>query len=110
MAEQLRDLHGVGPAALRDFALLGIRTPAELRAQQPHELYQRLCHITGQRQDPCVLDVFCCAVAPARDSHLPPEQKEWSWWSRRRKEQARRAAEDARCAPANTPRTEAARG
>jgi hypothetical protein len=41
--------------------------------------------LTGTRQDPCVLDGFRCAVAQARDPHLPAAQRNWWWWSRQRK-------------------------
>ena len=79
---QLRDLEGIGPAMLRDFDQLGIRSVAELAEQDPQELYERLSRITGTRQDPCVLDVFTCAVAQARDPELPDEQRKWWYWSR----------------------------
>jgi hypothetical protein len=85
---RLADLHGVGEAFLRDFDLLRIRTVEELASADPQELYDRLCRKTRERQDPCVLDVFCCAVAQARDPRLPTEQRRWCWWSRKRKRQA----------------------
>ena len=50
----------------------------------PGRLYDRLCALTGGRQDPCVLDTFCCAVAQAKDPRLPAERRKWWWWSRRR--------------------------
>ena len=64
---QLRDLSGIGPAMLKDFELLGIESVAHLARQNPQKLYNRLCELTGTRQDPCVLDTFTCAVAQARD-------------------------------------------
>jgi hypothetical protein len=81
----LQDLISVGPAMLRDFELLGIRSVAQLARQDPAKLYTRLCRLTGQRQDICVLDVFSSAVAQARDPHLPAEQCPWWYWSRKRK-------------------------
>jgi len=85
----LSDLAGIGPAMLRDLDLLGIRTVEQLAKEEGPELYTRLEALTGTRQDPCVLDVFCCAVAQARDPDLPREKRDWWWWSRRRKERAR---------------------
>ena len=79
---QLRDLAGIGPAMMRDFEQLGVRSVPQLAQQEPQELYDRLCRITGTRQDPCVLDVFTCAVAQARDPELPDEQRKWWYWSR----------------------------
>src|ERR1700690_3678340 len=82
---ELRDLVSIGPAMLRDFELLGIASVAQLSRRNPEKLYEKLCQITGQPQDICCLDVFCAAVAQARDPLLPPEQRQWWYWSRRRK-------------------------
>ena len=81
---QLGDLISVGPAMLRDFQILGIRSVAELAKQKPGKMYERLGHKTGQRQDPCVLDTFSAAVAQARNPRLPAEQCVWWYWSRKR--------------------------
>lgn len=81
----LADLSGVGPAMLADFRLLRIDTVEQLATQDGRALYDRLCELTNSRQDPCVEDVFRCAVAQARDPHLPAEQRQWWWWSRQRK-------------------------
>lgn len=82
---QIADLISIGPAMLRDFELLGIRSVAQLAKQNPQRMYARLNRATGQRQDPCVLDTFCAAVAQARNPRLPAEQCEWWYWSRKRK-------------------------
>lgn len=81
----LADLEGVGKAALADLALLGVHDVASLARQEPGLLYERLNALTGVRHDPCVLDVFSCAVAQARDPGLPAAQRKWWWWSRARK-------------------------
>lgn len=70
---------------LGDFDLLGVRSVTQLAACEGDELYDRLCHLTGRRQDVCVLDVFRCAVAQARNPALPKEQCQWWWWSRQRR-------------------------
>jgi hypothetical protein len=82
---ELQDLVSVGPAILRDFHMLGVKTVAQLSRREPREMYEQLCSLTGQRQDPCVLDTFSAAVAQARDPELPPEQRQWWYWSRERK-------------------------
>lgn len=87
---RLQDLISVGPAMLRDFELLGIRSVKQLARQDPKKLYDKLCRITGDRQDICCLDVFSAAVAQARDPLLPAEQSQWWYWSRRRKAQEAR--------------------
>lgn len=84
---KLKDLRGIGRAMLEDFELLGVRTVATLSQCDGRELYERLNDLRG-RQDPCVLDTFQCAVAQARDPHLPAERKNWWYWSRLRKSAA----------------------
>lgn len=82
---QLRDLVSVGPAIERDFHLLGINTVEELARQEPKRLYRKLCALTGEQQDRCVLDVFSAAIAQARNPFLSHRQCCWWYWSRQRK-------------------------
>jgi hypothetical protein len=89
----LCDLISIGPAALRDFKLLGVNSVAELARQNPEKLYGKLRRVTGQRQDICVLDTFRAGVAQARNPRLPIEQCKWWYWSRRRKASEKRQAE-----------------
>ena len=83
---RLEDLTSVGSAFLHDFELLRVKTVAQLARRNPEKLYEGLCRVTGQAQDLCCLDVFRAAVAQARDPHLPAEQCQWWYWSRKRKE------------------------
>jgi hypothetical protein len=82
----LGDLISIGPAMLRDFEILGVRSVTQLARQNPERLYQKLCRVAPQHQDICCLDVFRAAVAQARDPQLPVEQCQWWYWSRQRKE------------------------
>lgn len=81
----LSDLVSIGPAMLKDFERLGVRTVGELARRNPEKLYEQLCEVTGQAQDICVLDVFRAAVAQARNPKLPVAQRNWWYWSRLRK-------------------------
>ena len=68
---ELTQLPNIGPATAGDLRLLGIRSPAQLVGRDPYAMYDSLCRATGQRHDPCVIDVFISAVrfmegAPAR--------------------------------------------
>ncbi len=81
----LRDLVSIGPAMLKDFEVLGIRSVKQLARPKPTRLYEKLCKISGQSQDICVLDTFSAAVAQARDPTLPADQCQWWYWSRQRK-------------------------
>jgi predicted RecB family nuclease len=89
-ARQLCDLVSIGPAMLKDFEELGIRTVRELARRNPEKLYEQLCEVTRQRQDICCLDVLRSAVAQARNPRLPAAQKNWWYWSRQRKKAERR--------------------
>ena len=82
---RLRDLISVGPAMLRDFELLGVRSVAELARQDPEKMYRKLGRVAREHQDICVLDTFRAAVAQARNPRLAAEKCEWWWWSERRK-------------------------
>lgn len=81
----LHELVSVGPAMLRDFELLGIRSVAQLAGESPRQMYRDLSRLKGQVQDICCLDVFQAAVAQARNPQLPAEQCRWWYWSRKRK-------------------------
>ena len=82
---QLKDLVSIGPAMLRDFEILKIHSVADLAKADPRRMYQKLCKLTGEWQDPCVLDVFRSAVAQAKNPRLPAEKCQWWYWSRLRK-------------------------
>jgi hypothetical protein len=56
--KQFTDLPNVGKAMADDLRLLGFHSPEQLVGQCPFSLYERLCRQTGQRHDPCVIDVF----------------------------------------------------
>lgn len=81
----LGDLISVGPAFLRDFELLGVRSVSQLARRNPEKLYEQLCAATGKTQDLCCLDVFRAAVEQARNPGLPVEQAQWWYWSRQRR-------------------------
>jgi len=62
LIREFTDLPNIGPAMARDLRLLGFERPQQLAGQNPQALYDRLCLLTGARQDPCVLDVFVSVV------------------------------------------------
>jgi hypothetical protein len=86
---QLKDLRGIGRAMLKDFELLAVTSVRQLKTQSAERLYERMCEISGVRQDPCVLDTYRCAIEQARDPALPAEQCDWWYWSRVRKSEAK---------------------
>ena len=86
---ELKDLISIGPATLRDFALLGIGSVSQLARQNPQAMYNMLGRVAPQHVDICVLDTFAAGVAQARNPRLPAEQCQWWWWSRRRKQRGK---------------------
>ena len=78
---ELEDLPNIGPKMAADCRLMGITKPQQLKGKDPYKLYERLCALTGVRQDPCVLDVFIAATrfvggGPARPWwHYTAERK-----------------------------------
>lgn len=82
---RLQDLGSIGPAMRKDLELLGIRSVDHLARQNPRKMYLELCRITKRDHDICCLDVFEAAVAQARNPKLPAEQRQWWYWSRKRK-------------------------
>jgi predicted DNA-binding transcriptional regulator YafY len=78
---EFQQLGSIGPACAHDLVQLGFRRIADLRGQDPNALYERLCRLTGARQDPCVEDTLRCAVAQADDPELPAKWRQWHQWT-----------------------------
>jgi predicted DNA-binding transcriptional regulator YafY len=74
-------LGSIGIESARDLVELGLKTRDELAGQDPIVLYERLCTLTGTRQDPCVEDVFRCAIAQIDHPDLPAEWRAWHRWT-----------------------------
>lgn len=78
---RLQDLPNIGPAMIKDFTLLKIRTPEDPKKKNAYELYDGLCRVTKKRHDPCALDTFLAVIdfvngAPKRPWwHYTPERK-----------------------------------
>ena len=85
MKPDLRTLPGVGPATEAGLQALGISSPAQLRGQDPEELYRRDCEITGTLIDRCQLYVYRCAVYFAKTEHPDPEKLRWWYWKDQKK-------------------------
>lgn len=78
----LSAIPNVGPASAADLRRIGIRTPADLIGQDPFQMYDTLCRLTGTRHDPCVLDVFLAAV---RFMEGAPPRKWWFYTAERKR-------------------------
>lgn len=85
---ELQALRNIGPAMARDFALLGIRSCAQLARADADRLFLKLQRLTRQRHDPCVWDTFAAAIHQAKTGEALP------WWHFTRERKAREAAGD----------------
>lgn len=61
-AKKLEDIPNVGMSIASDLRLIGITKPAQLAKQDAYDLYDKLCRVTRQKHDPCVIDVFLSAI------------------------------------------------
>ena len=81
---KLTDLPNIGKAGAADLELLGIAKPAELLGQDPYDMYQKLCAITGKKHDPCVIDVF---ISVTRFIHGDEPKPWWAYTAERKSTQ-----------------------
>ena len=72
---RLTDLPNIGPACAKDLQVLGVQAPADLIGQDAFDLYERLCALTGERHDPCVIDMFLSVTTFMEGGPPLP------WWS-----------------------------
>ena len=76
----LTDLPNIGKASAADLHLLGITEPSQLTSRDPWQMYHELCALTGQRHDPCVIDVF---MSITRFMQGEPAQVWWAFTAER---------------------------
>jgi hypothetical protein len=80
--KKMNEIPNVGPATMRDFAVLNIVAPSDLIGKDPYKMYDELCQTTGKKHDPCVIDVFISAV---RFMEGDPPRKWWYYTPERKK-------------------------
>ena len=83
--EKLIDLPNVGKSIEKDLVLLGIKEPLDLVGRDPYQMYSNLCEVTGQKYDPCVIDIFISAV---RYMEGGPPKKWWEYTNERKRKLA----------------------
>jgi len=84
---RLEDIPNIGRAIAADLRQLGIQLPADLVGRDPYAMYEGFCKLTGQRQDPCLLDTFIAAV---RYMQGEPKKPWWKYTKERKRELAAR--------------------
>ncbi len=72
---RLEELPNVGKAIAADLHLIGVAHPKDLIGKDAFDMYKKLCAISGQRHDPCVIDVFMSVV------HFMEGGEALPWWS-----------------------------
>lgn len=72
---RLEQIPNIGVAVAADLRLMGITEPQQLCGEDAMGLYQKLCRLTEQRHDPCVLDTFMAAVDFMDGAAAAP------WWN-----------------------------
>ena len=79
---KLEHLPNIGKKMANHLEIAGIKSPQSLIGKDAFELYNNLCKKTGERFDPCVIDVFMSAV----DFMEGGEPKSWWEFTSKRKE------------------------
>jgi Pathogenicity locus len=77
---EFRQIPGVGKSIAEDMWNLGLRSVADLKNQDPEDLYLRLCALQGTHVDRCMLYVFRCAVYYASNEAYDAELLKWWNW------------------------------
>jgi hypothetical protein len=78
--KDLTKIPGVGKSIAQDLIDLGINQIADLKQQNPDQMYQQLCRLRGCHIDRCVLYVFRCAVYFASEQEHDQEMLKWWNW------------------------------
>ncbi len=73
-------LPGVGPSISQDLWDLGMRSVDDLAAGDPEVMFEETRRLAGGTMDRCVLYVYRCAVAFARNPDTDPELRKWWNW------------------------------
>ena len=76
----LRKIPGVGKNIEQDLLNIGITCMADLKGQNPEELYRRDCEFKGRVEDRCQLYVFRAVVYFVENEVLEPEKLKWWYW------------------------------
>ncbi len=82
--KDLQKLGSVGPKMAAKIYDLGYKTIESLTSVDPVAMYQQYSAKVGGYADPCVEDVFRCAIAQAKYPDLPEKLKSWWAWTNER--------------------------
>jgi len=77
---ELQVIPGVGNSIAEDLWELDVRSLDDLRARDPEQMYQEICHRQGHVLDRSLLYVFRCAVYYATNAQHDHELLKWWKW------------------------------
>jgi hypothetical protein len=81
--DRLMTIPGVGKSIAGDLYDIGIRSPEELRGNEPELLYERICAHQKKRIDRCLLyEMRCVVYFVSKEKHDPELLKWWNWKDR----------------------------
>lgn len=80
---ELCQIPGVGERLALVLQELGYIKIADLRGENPQQMYQNLISLRGEAVDRCVLYVFRCAVYFASHTVHDPQKLKWWYWKDR---------------------------
>ena len=71
---ELTDLPNIGKAIAGDLRSIGIVHPQDLIGKNAYQLHDKLCKVTKEKHDPCVIDVFLAVIDFMEGGNPVP------WW------------------------------
>jgi len=78
---QLEELPNIGPAIAAKLRRIDVLEPSDLVGRDPYLLFEELGARTGERHDPCLLDVL---IAATRFMGGGPEKPWWAYTAERK--------------------------
>jgi len=79
--KEFQQIPGVGKVVAKDLYQLGFKSIAELKNQNPEQLYILHNNLRGEVQDICMLYTFRCAVYFASTPKEKQEKEKLKWWN-----------------------------
>ena len=86
LSKEFQRIPNVGPKMAEDLIQLGVTSTAQLAKMDPDDMYDRMCAISGARQDPCVWDTYAAIVDYAQTS---VKKNWWDFTAERKKRWAK---------------------
>ena len=78
---RLEEVPNIGPAIAAKLRRIDVLEPSDLIGRDPYALFDELSARTGERHDPCLLDVF---IAATRFMGGEPEKPWWTYTAERK--------------------------